>query len=283
MSMIFKSQTNENWLVRRHVKKTCFRASLFMEVSKPSMFLRSFSRSSSRSELVIGRYLVRYPPVVEPLQVAILAVWSHHSPTDWHEQNIESNGRSIQQTIDGVLHALDLIAQYPVGNEAKVKNGEVKSWVVVVHISDTSHSDEWQVVQEPTKDRIKRRVVNLIDVSLLQVLITTLPSHEVPCYHDCDYSKGSRGEPVDQRISKKEIFDDRVVPSAHAEAYVENRPLPELRSQIVLLVWIWDKGIVRGHHSHVQMNEILEERRLVGSSIGRGYCDVLEDRTRTCL
>jgi len=62
-----------------------------------------------------------------------------------------------------------------------------------------------------------------------------------------------------------------VVPAAHAEADVEDGPLPELRGQVVLLVWVGDKGVVGCHHCHVQMNEILKEGRSVGAWITSRY------------
>jgi hypothetical protein len=148
-----------------------------------------------------------------------------------------------------------------------------------MNIGDTSHGNKWQVVQEPTKDRIERRIVDLINISLLEVVIASLPSDEVPSYHNCYYAQGGRGKPVDQRVSKEEILDNRVVPSTHTETDMEDWPLPELRGQIVLLVWIWDKCVIRGHHSHVQVDEILEEGGLVGSSIGSRYYDLLANRT----
>lgn len=60
-----------------------------------------------------------------------------------------------------------------------------------------------------------------------------------------------------------------VIPTAHAETDVEEWPLPELRSKVILLVWIRDEGIVRCHHSHVQVDEVAQERRLVGASVAR--------------
>jgi hypothetical protein len=142
----------------------------------------SFFASFLLSQLAFrssGLYLVRYSPVVEPLQVAVLTVWTDHSPADWHEQDVKANGCGIQDTIDGVLHRLVFISQQPIGKKSKVEDGKVKGWVVVVDIGDTSHGDEWQVVEEPTKDWIKRRVVDLINIGFREVTIAPLPSDEV--------------------------------------------------------------------------------------------------------
>jgi hypothetical protein len=108
-----------------HAKKCVSMRLCFQKHPKLLSLSAPFSHFSSHSESSTGRYLVRYPPVVEPLQVAVLAVWTNHSPTDWYEQNVKSDGRGIQDTIDYVLHTLDLIAQNPVGDESKVEDGEV--------------------------------------------------------------------------------------------------------------------------------------------------------------
>ena len=44
---------------------------------------------------------------------------------------------------------------------------------------------------------------------------------------------------------------------------MEERPLPELRGQIILLVRVRNQCVVGGHHGNVQVDKILEERRSV--------------------
>jgi hypothetical protein len=56
---------------------------------------------------------------------------------------------------------------------------------------------------------------------------------------------------------------------------MEERPLPKLGSEVVLLVWIGDQSVVRGHHGNVQVDEILQERRFVGSGISSRYYELL--------
>lgn len=51
---------------------------------------------------------------------------------------------------------------------------------------------------------------------------------------------------------------------------MEDGPLPGRGGEIVLLVRVRDKGVVRGHHSNVEMNEVTEERRLVGTRVASG-------------
>lgn len=56
---------------------------------------------------------------------------------------------------------------------------------------------------------------------------------------------------------------------------MEEGPLPPLRGKVILLVWIGNKGVIRGHHSNIEVDEVLEEGRLVGSWITRGNCMTL--------
>lgn len=51
---------------------------------------------------------------------------------------------------------------------------------------------------------------------------------------------------------------------------MENGPLPVLRREVILLIGVRNKGVVGGHHSHVQMHKVAEERRLVGADISLG-------------
>jgi hypothetical protein len=221
------------------------------------------------------RYSVNDSPSIHPFQVTECLVWSFHSPGDGHEQDVQPNSRRIQETVDSDLQVLILALEHPVCNEAKGKDGEVESRIVVVDIGDTSHSHEGTVVQEPSDHGVDTGVVDLVDVYLLELSITTLPAYEIPCDHECQDTKGSGRTPVDERVAEEEIFDNVVVPAAHTESDVQNGPLPELRGEIILLVGIRNQSVVGCHHGNVQVDEILQERRSVCSGISCRYCDLL--------
>lgn len=61
-----------------------------------------------------------------------------------------------------------------------------------------------------------------------------------------------------------------VVPAAHAEADVEDGPLPELGGKVILFVWVGDESVVGSHHRDVEMHEIAEEGRFVGARFTSG-------------
>ena len=56
---------------------------------------------------------------------------------------------------------------------------------------------------------------------------------------------------------------------------MEQGPLPPLRSKVILLVWVRNKGIVGSHHSNIEMDEIAKERRLVRPWVSRRHCRLL--------
>lgn len=129
----------------------------------------------------------------------------------------------------------------------------------MVHIGDSSHCHKRQVVQEPANYRVDTGVMDLIDIGRFQLIIPALPTDQIPEHHYCKDSERCRRTPVDQGVAKKEILHNRIVPTTHTEANMEDGPLPEMRGKVILLVGIWNKGIVRGRHGYVEMNEVLQK------------------------
>ena len=231
--------------------------------------------------------LIRDPPVVEPLHVLVLLVRTHHSPADGHEEGVKPDNRRIKDTIANALGKLAPGSEEPVGKEAEREDGKVESRVVVMDVGDTAHDDEGQIVEEPSDDRVDSGVVDLVNAVLVELVVTTLPAESVPDNEKAKDAETGSGAPVDERVAKQEILDGLVVPAAHSQANVKDRPLPPLGSQIVLLVRVGNKSVVRGHHSNVlsrmledlrdangnggayQVNEVLEELALVLTGLSR--------------
>ena len=117
----------------------------------------------------------------------------------------------------------------------------------------------------------------MVDLCLFQLSIATLPTDEIPGNEKTDDSQGECAAPVDGRVAEKEVFHDVVVPAAHAEADVQDGPLPELGGEIVLFIRIRDKGIVGGHHGDIQVGEIAHEGGFVGARIPSGYYAILSE------
>ena len=98
--------------------------------------------------------------------------------------------------------------------------------------------------------------MDVIDFAPGKFLVASLPSNQIPADEQAEENKTSSTTPVDDGISKKEVLRDMIVPAAHPEADVQDGPLPELRCEIVLLVGIWDQGVVRGHHRNIKMHKV---------------------------
>jgi hypothetical protein len=203
--------------------------------------------------------LICYSPSLKPLHVAVFLVWSGHSPANRHEENVKTNSYSVQNTVKSILDTFNLVFQHPVGKKAHVQDGKVESRIIVVNIGDTSHGDEWQIVKEPTNDWIYGGIMNLIDIGLLELVVTTLPSYKIPHNEKSNESQACSRAPIDERVAKEEVLDNGIIPSTHAKTNMEKWPLPKLGSKIVLLVRVRDKCIIGSHHSNIQVDEILQE------------------------
>jgi len=205
-----------------------------------------------------------------PLLMATL-----HTKAESAEEPEHGKDSDVKNGEDGPLHALAKVASVPVKAEAGAQNGEVESRVVVVDVGYTSHGHEWEIVQEPAEHGVDARVVEVVDLGPGKLVVAALPADRVPGDHDEEEADGERGTPVDKRVAKQEVLDNVVVPAAHTETDVQKGPLPGLRGEVILLVGIGNEGIVRGHHSDVEVDEVTEERRLVGARVACRNCSVL--------
>lgn len=168
------------------------------------------------------------------------------------------------------MQSLVAVSHEPVNKETESQDGKVQSGIVVVDVGNTCHDDERQVVQEPTNNGVDTRVVHLVEFLLVEVLEATLPAQDVPNNGQTDESQSHRASPVDKGVSEQEVLDNVVVPAAHTKTNVKNGPLPPLGGQVVLLVGIGNQGVVGGHHGDVQVDEVVEKRRLVDTGVAWG-------------
>lgn len=239
--------------------------------------------AGARSVLSEGKELehplIRDPPAIEPLEMRPLAARTHHSKADGPEKPEQADDRDIKDTVKRPVDLLVELARRPIYAEARNQDSEIQCRIVMVHICDTSHGDKGNVVQEPANNGVETGVVNVVNVHGLEVIVATLPADEVPGNIEGEDTERGGGAPVDDGVTEEEVLDncDRlgytyqnhgglltiVVPTAHAETNMEEWPLPELGGKIILLVRVRNQRIVGSHHSNVQVNEILEERRSI--------------------
>jgi hypothetical protein len=215
--------------------------------------------------------LVRDAPSVEPLHVAVVLVGSCHTPADWHKEDVQANDDRVQKSVADILNGLVLVAHSPVNEETETENGKVERWVVVVYVSDTSHDNKWQIVEEPSENRVQASVVDLINVGLRELPEASLPSENIPDSNKTHSTQRQGRSPVGEGVAKEEVLDNLVIPATHAQTNVQNGPLPPLRSKIILLVGIGHKSVVRGHHGNVQVDKVVEEGRLILAGVSRGH------------
>ena len=77
-----------------------------------------------------------------------------------------------------------------------------------MHVCDTSHEDEWEVVKEPPNDGVDTSVVNVINVSKREISIATLPADEIEDDEEAEERKRGGACPVDKGVAEEEVLDD---------------------------------------------------------------------------
>lgn len=217
-----------------------------------------------------GTSLVGNSPVVEPLHVLVLSVVAGHTPADGEEVDVEADDDGVQKAVDDDLEGVVAVSHKPVNQEAKGENGKVESRVIMVHIGDTGHNNKGKIVEEPAGKGVQSRVVDVVDLVLVEIVEATLPPKDVPDNDQTSNTERGSRTPVDKRVAEEEVLDDVISPTAHAETDMEDRPLPPLGGKVILLVRVGDQSVVGGHHGNVQVNKVVEEGRPVDTSLGRG-------------
>jgi hypothetical protein len=84
----------------------------------------------------------------------------------------------------------------------------------VVDVGHTAHGHEGEVVQHPADDGVDTRVVDLVNLRLLQVVVAALPADQVPGNNEAEDAKTGSAAPVDEWVTKEEVLDDCSLVSA---------------------------------------------------------------------
>lgn len=186
-----------------------------------------------------------------------------HTPANRDEPDVKPDDNGIHGAVDGALDDLVTLLHEPINQEAKCQDGKIQCRVVVVHVGDTRHNNKGEIVKEPASHGVKSRVVNLVNIVLVEFFETTLPSQDVPNNDEANNTERYSRAPVDKGVTEEEILDDVVVPTTHSETNMQDRPLPPLGGKVVLLIGVGDQSVVGGHHRDIEMDEVVEEGRLV--------------------
>ncbi len=207
--------------------------------------------------------------------MAPLAIIPHHAERNRPKQHKHPNDTDIPKAKDSPLHRPITPPQRPrkpIDQEASRQDSEIERRIIMMHVRNARHGDERQIMEEPADDGIEAGIVDMVDVVRFEIVVAALPADEVPQREAGEEGEGGGRGPVDERVAEQEVFDDVVVPAAHAEADVEDGPLPEVRGQVVLFVRVRDQGVVGRHHGHVEVQEVADEGRFVGSGVaGRDW------------
>lgn len=111
-------------------------------------------------------------------------------------------------------------------------------------------------MKEPAYNGIQSGIVDLIDLRRFELVVPALPADEIPCDRRAKDTEGEGAAPIDYGVAEEEVLDDVIVPAAHTETDVKDRPLPELGGEVVLFIGIRHQGVVGCHHGYVEVHEV---------------------------
>ena len=111
-------------------------------------------------------------------------------------------------------------------------------------------------MKEPAYNGIESGIVDLINLRRFELVVPTLPADEIPCDRCAKDTDGEGAAPINNGVAKEEVLDYVIVPAAHTEADVKDRPLPELRGEVVLFIGIRHQGVVGCHHGYIEVHKV---------------------------
>lgn len=133
-----------------------------------------------------------------------LPIVSLHAESDRPEKHKHADNPDIPYEVDTPFDTLLSPCQWsgePIDDEAGCQDRKVECWIVMMHICHSSHRHEGQVMKEPPNHRVQSTIVNMIDITGLELIVTSLPPNEVPEYQNAkDTQRGGCG-PVYEGIS----------------------------------------------------------------------------------
>ena len=63
-------------------------------------------------------------------------------------------------------------------------------------------------MEDPTDDRVDSGVVDLVDLALLEVVVASLPTDNVPDDNQAKDTQTGCAAPVDEGVTQQEVLDD---------------------------------------------------------------------------
>lgn len=207
--------------------------------------------------------------------MTVLGVGAGHAKRNGAEEDKDTGDCGVEGHVNGELHILAQASGGPIDAEAHAENGKVEGRIVVVDVRHTGHGNEWQIVQEPADDGVDASVVDVIHVLLGEFFVAALPADCVPDEHKTEDAERGGATPVDDRVAEQEVLYDTVIPATHAETDVQERPLPRLGGEVVLLVRVGDQCVVRCHHGDVEVDKVTQEGGLVCTGVTLGNWSIL--------
>lgn len=131
-----------------------------------------------------------------------------HTKANRPKEPEQPNNSRIKHKVETPLQILPPVPRRPVKREASREDRKVEGRIVVVHVGDTCHDDEGDVVQYPADDGVDAGEVDEVNFGLAEVGVAALPADEVEDEEEAEEGEGGEASPVDKGVAEEEVLDD---------------------------------------------------------------------------
>lgn len=128
----------------------------------------------------VGSLLVGNPPATQPTQMSPLLARTFDTEHDDPKVCEQPNDNGIENDMYRPIDLIVSIPGKPVRTKSKRQDGVIKSRVVMMDVCHACHNNEGDVMEHPSNGRVYPRIMDVVDFTLRQVIVSTLPPHEIP-------------------------------------------------------------------------------------------------------
>lgn len=127
-------------------------------------------------------------------------------------------------------------------------------------------------MEQPPKERHLAHIQKVFPLSRVHILIFPLPPQHIHNKRQQAHAQANRSTPPNHGCTNEVVLELLIAPAAHPQTEVEERPVERLGRKDIFFVGVGYECVVRGHHRHIEVPKVAEERRFVKLGVSFRHC-----------